>query len=150
MVEVTIERPARSGRPRSKKADRAIERAAERLLATVGFAGMSMLAVAAEANVSTATLYRRWPSKHELALHVLGRVYDELPIVDSGDLRRDLTAFFNLMLKAGAHPLVNRTLPSLLGAAGEDEAFFAAVRAAIIEPRRRAVVEIVRAAAGAR
>jgi AcrR family transcriptional regulator len=76
--------PARGpGRPRDARADEAILEAALELLAEVGPTGLSVEEVAARAGVSKATLYRRWPTKHDLvvaALAVLARILpDESP-----------------------------------------------------------------------
>ncbi len=56
------------GRPRSEKTRRAILKAAFRLLKQDGFDGVSMQQIAAEAAVSTATLYRWWDSKQAILL----------------------------------------------------------------------------------
>jgi AcrR family transcriptional regulator len=55
------------GRPRDESADRAIIVAAQRQLADVGFAQMSIESVATEAGVTRPTVYRRWKSKEDLA-----------------------------------------------------------------------------------
>src|SRR2546423_12019168 len=61
----------RIGRPRSAEADAAITQATIDLLATAGYANLTMSGVAARAGVSTATLYRRWRSKLELVVDAL-------------------------------------------------------------------------------
>jgi Na+/melibiose symporter-like transporter len=45
--------------------------------------------------VSTATLYRRWPSKLDLVVGVLTKLSEETPIIDTGTLAGDLTALLN-------------------------------------------------------
>ena len=84
--------------------DAAICDATLALLAEVGYDRMSMDAVAARARASKATIYRRWPGKHELVLDAL-RSRHEHPYVaaDTGSLRGDLTATLRTMAEhAGA------------------------------------------------
>jgi AcrR family transcriptional regulator len=56
------------GRPRSEKARKAILKAAFQLLKRNGFDMVSMQQIAAEAKVSTATLYRWWEGKEAILL----------------------------------------------------------------------------------
>jgi AcrR family transcriptional regulator len=83
-------RHPRPGRPRDPEVDAAILAAAERVLRERGFQGMSMEAVAAEAGVGKAAIYRRYAGKTDLAAATLAGVrgVDETP--DSGDPRADL------------------------------------------------------------
>ena len=68
--DVTAEAPQR-GRPRSERARKAILEAAAELLLARGLAAVSMDAVAEQAGVSKATIYRWWPTKETLALDAL-------------------------------------------------------------------------------
>ena len=81
------------GRPRSALADVAITEATVALLEEDGFAALTMAGVAGRAGVSTATLYRRWPSKLALVVGVLAGRAEETPPIDTGRLAGDLTAF---------------------------------------------------------
>jgi AcrR family transcriptional regulator len=58
----------------------------------VGYAGLTMEGVAARAGTGKAVLYRRWPSRAELALaamrHHVGSITSQIP--DTGDLREDV------------------------------------------------------------
>lgn len=51
------------GRPRSPELERGILRAAMRVMARSGYAGMTIEEVAAEAGVSRPTIYLRYPGK---------------------------------------------------------------------------------------
>lgn len=62
------------GRPRSQQADDAIITAAIRMFYRQPYLDVSMEAIAQQAGVSKATLYRRWPNKSTLAVEVLVRV----------------------------------------------------------------------------
>jgi AcrR family transcriptional regulator len=57
----------RPGRPRVARLDQAILRIALRQLAEKGYSRMSLDTIAAAAGVSKPTIYRRWPSKAQLA-----------------------------------------------------------------------------------
>jgi len=62
-----IEPPARApGRPRNEIADRRIIEATLRLLSTEGYDRTSIESVAAEAHVTRATVYRRYPTKADM------------------------------------------------------------------------------------
>src|ERR1700694_4094726 len=80
------------GRPRSAEADQAITASTLALLEEEGFASLTMAGVAARAGVSTATLYRRWPSKLDLVVGVLSKASEDVAVIDTGTLAGDLTA----------------------------------------------------------
>jgi AcrR family transcriptional regulator len=89
--QTTTSHPTR-GRPRSERARLAILDAAADLLLTQGLAEVSMDAVAAQAGVSKATIYRWWRSKQLLVMDALFHEWQrhEGPGVDTGSLHGDL------------------------------------------------------------
>ena len=90
----------RLGRPRSEAARQAILRAANDLLARDGFAAVTMEAIAAEAGVSKATLYRWWPCKAAVVMDAfLAATGPCPPFPDTGCVREDLRG---QMRRAGA------------------------------------------------
>src|SRR5258708_18769437 len=102
---------ARRGRPRDSAVDRRVLSAAWDLLNARGYAGLNVDEVAERAAVAKTTLYRRWPTKDHLAVAVAAQMLGEVPIPDTGDLRRDLTEFaaalaasLNQVRMAGAPP----------------------------------------------
>ncbi|WP_339134609.1 TetR/AcrR family transcriptional regulator [Streptomyces sp. f51] len=65
------------------------------LAAEVGYAGLSIEAVARKAGVGKHTIYRRWPSMPALLLDALSRVWtSDLDYRDTGDVRADLREQF--------------------------------------------------------
>lgn len=84
--------PVRRGRQRSEAADQAILAATIDVLAADGYGGLTMAAVIARAAVSSATLYRRWPTKQHLVAAALASLDAEVVDVDSGTLEGDITA----------------------------------------------------------
>lgn len=83
----------RPGRQRSQAADTAIVEATLDLLREVGYGALTMSAVIERAGVSSATLYRRWPTKAALVVAALQRVSAGPPPADTGSLWGDLEAF---------------------------------------------------------
>ncbi len=63
--------PSRGGRPRDPSRDGVIRAAILRLLADVGYGALTMDAVAAEAGVGKATIYRRWRTKQDLVVDTI-------------------------------------------------------------------------------
>ena len=140
MTDVTTTVPR--GRPRSAEADAAIREATVDLLATEGYANLTMSGVAARAGVSTATLYRRWSSKLELVMDVLAFRADESPVPDTGSLEGDCRAIVhNLVDKART----TKSTPLLAGLVGEiprNPELAEALRVNLIGPRRAAFNEV--------
>jgi AcrR family transcriptional regulator len=77
------------GRPRNEEADREIIAATLRLLAEQGYERTSIEAVAAEAEVTRATVYRRYPSKSQLVCAAVG----SYPVVEDPSDPADLREF---------------------------------------------------------
>ncbi|QNN52125.1 TetR/AcrR family transcriptional regulator [Nocardioides mesophilus] len=87
------------GRPRDPLTDGRIIRAAAELLLQNGFDKTTVDDVAARAGVGKATVYRRWPSKEDLAVAAMESLYDsEFPEIDTGSLVADLTESYRAIL----------------------------------------------------
>ena len=79
------------GRPRDKSRDIAIEKATVELLREIGYENITMESVAARAQVSKATIYRRWRNKAAMvADSVHHYAFCNAPTIDTGSLRGDL------------------------------------------------------------
>lgn len=102
------------GRPRSEAAERAILDATLRLLAELGYGGLTMDKVAAEARVSKATMYRRWPSKVHLVITAFSRL-PQLPCPDTGNLKQDLMEVLSTFLLITENASLAGVLPTLAG-----------------------------------
>src|SRR5688500_6383330 len=66
-----VARPSRGGRSRDPSRDGVIRAAILRLLADVGYGALTMDAVASEAGVGKATIYRRWRTKQDLVVDTI-------------------------------------------------------------------------------
>jgi AcrR family transcriptional regulator len=83
--------PARGrGRPRDEHAEQSIIDATIAILDEAGFAGLSIEAVAARAGVSRPTVYRRWPTKLDLAVDAVLRMAPPLDVTETADPQADL------------------------------------------------------------
>lgn len=101
------------GRPRDPSADRAILEATMTLLAEQGYARLALTDVAKRAGVSTATLYRRWPSKAPLVLDALRTLILAVQLPDTGNTRDDLISFLAERLRTASSPLLTQVVPAL-------------------------------------
>jgi AcrR family transcriptional regulator len=91
VLSSTDVRPSRGGRPRDPSRDEVIRAAILRLLADVGYSALTMDAVASEAGVGKATIYRRWRTKEELVVDTVSELNAvEAEPVDTGSLEGDL------------------------------------------------------------
>jgi AcrR family transcriptional regulator len=88
--------PRRPGRPRSTEARERILRAAWNLVASRGYAGLTMEAVAVEARAGLNTIYKRWTSKHELVADAIAlSLHEGFPIPDTGSMRSDIAVLLS-------------------------------------------------------
>jgi AcrR family transcriptional regulator len=80
------------GRPRSENARQAILRSTLKLVGRVGFADLSIEAIAADAKVGKATVYRWWPNKGALVVDAFASTTEEeLYFPDSGSVFKDVS-----------------------------------------------------------
>ena len=82
--------------------------------AQTGYGALSLERVAKRAGVGKAALYRRWSSKHEMALKLIRQVGLNLtPIPDTGALEEDLRQTLLSLRRTLRHSLIRRILPDL-------------------------------------
>ncbi len=87
------------GRPRSENARQAILRSTIKLLRHEGFADLSIEAIAADAKVGKATVYRWWPNKGALVVDAFASTTEEeLHFPDSGSVFKDMSLQMNQWL----------------------------------------------------
>jgi AcrR family transcriptional regulator len=99
VLSPTEARPSRGGRPRDPSRDGVIRAAILRLLADVGYSALTMDAVASEAGVGKATIYRRWRTKEELVVDTVSDLNaDSVTQTDTGSLDGDLRAILRSLV----------------------------------------------------
>jgi AcrR family transcriptional regulator len=134
--------PAGRGRPRSEEADRAIIQAALDILASDGYHGLTMEAVAARAGVAKTTVYRRFGSQLDLITELANQVVSPVRRPSTGSLRGDLVAVLREIIGVLEQPLVRRALPRLLAEAREQEELAVTLRR-FWNRRRRLTLELL-------
>jgi len=120
--------------------------AAAKLLAEVGYDGLSMEMVAARAGVGKAAIYRRWPGKAALVLDTVRS--RQLPLgaaPDTGSLRGDLLALY-FALQAQLDDNALNHLAGVVVALRKDSELGDAVREQFTAAWVRGVCEIVQRA----
>jgi AcrR family transcriptional regulator len=135
-------RPSRGGRPRDPSRDGVIRAAILRLLADVGYGSLTMDAVAAQAGVGKATIYRRWRTKEDLVVDTIAELHhlDSAP-PDTGSLEGDLRALLQSLVAVVTGPLGAATL-SLLSTVPHQPALAGAFRAGPIGAWRAAFDDV--------
>ncbi len=137
--------PAPGGRPRDGFIDEAVLNAALQALARDGLAGLSVARIAAEAGTTRPAIYRRWPTKTDLAVAAVARLAEVSVPIPTGEPFTDLVAelddFRHCITEAGSLQLAGAMLS---GAVPEE------VRRAYLErivaPRRTRIRALLRTA----
>lgn len=124
------------GRPRSEQARAAILSSTLELLEQVGFAELTIEAVAANAGVGKATIYRWWPNKAMLVADAfMSSVVRETRFPDTGSVREDLRAQMQRLAGIFRGPR-GRIIRSLIGGGQSDPELIAAFSNRWLIPRR--------------
>jgi len=129
----------RPGRPREQRADHAIVQAALQLFADEGYHSMSVEAVAAKAEVSKATIYRRWAGKRELVIDALATLNDDFPAnPDPHRGTRDLLLMaLHHMNNRDTDTLAGRIMPRMMVYSVSQPDLYAEYFDRVIMPRRQ-------------
>ncbi|QMU76689.1 TetR/AcrR family transcriptional regulator [Streptacidiphilus sp. PB12-B1b] len=138
-------RPTR-GRPRSTDSELAILQAALDLLAEGTELGdISINAIAARAGAGKNTVYRRWPNKDALLVDALASLNRPVPAVTGANTRERmilvLSALVTRLQDVRATQIINGVMAAGLKYPQLRERYYADV----IEPRREAMRQVVRA-----
>lgn len=116
-------------------------------LAAVGYGKLSIEAVAKRAGAGKAAVYRRWPSKQEMAVALVSDVaVGAIDIPDTGSLRGDVRQFLVGAQVALCHPLARAIVPDLLAEATRSGQLADALLEAVRTPRRAKAAHLLRRA----
>jgi AcrR family transcriptional regulator len=114
LTTTEVPRPSRGGRPRDPSRDSVIRAAILRLLADVGYSALTMDAVASEAGVGKATIYRRWRTKQDLVVDTISDLNRaEATPPDTGSLEGDLRLMLRSLVSVITGPTGAATLSLL-------------------------------------
>lgn len=131
------------GRPRSAQSHQAILQAALELLAEVGFAAMSMDAIAARAGVGKTTIYRRYASKEELVADVIESIREEIVIPDTGNLQSDINILIQNAAQITLSPVGRQTVAMIISSASSNPQFAQIYWTKYLQPRRKAFAVVL-------
>lgn len=116
------------------------------MLGSVGYPSLSIEAVAAEAGISKATIYRRWSSKAEMVFALIIHGADIALPAAPHSLSRDVRALVTHVVGLLSEPSARAALPGLIADLSDDPALAARFHSAVIEPQRRLVDDLLSAA----
>jgi AcrR family transcriptional regulator len=130
---------------RSERAHQAVLTSAIEVFKELGYARLTIDAIASRARVSKATIYRWWPNKAAVVMEgFLAAVEPEIAFPDSGSLRRDLISQMVALARLLEKTRLGQMAVSLLAESQHDHSLRTAFRDQWIAPRRavaRAVIE---------
>lgn len=125
------------GRPRSEQARLAILRSTLQLLGQSGFSDLSIEAVAADAGVGKATVYRWWPDKAALITDAFASsTGQKLHFPDTGSVHTDMSQQMRQLVKIFLSRR-GRIVSAILAAGQSDRDVIAAFRDRFMKPRRQ-------------
>ncbi|MEU0497637.1 TetR/AcrR family transcriptional regulator [Mycobacterium sp. NPDC006124] len=115
------------GRPRDPRIDAAILGAVADLLVEVGYANLTMAAVAERAGTTKTAIYRRWSSKAELVHEAAFPVTPTALGAPEGDITGDVQAMVAAARDVFTSPVVRAALPGLIADMADDPELHARV-----------------------
>lgn len=134
------------GRPRSEHARQAILRSTLDLLQKIGFADLTIEAIAADAEVSKATVYRWWPNKGSLVVDAFASSTEsKLHFPDTGSVYQDVSFQMRRVIAIFRSPR-GKIVAALLGAGQSDPELLEAFRDRFLRPRRQEAYRTLRRA----
>lgn len=144
LLRQTDDEPGEAGRPRDPELDRRILESTLALLREGGPEVVTIEAVSAASRVAKTSIYRRYKNSDELRDSALDALVAEIPPPPSGSLGRQLTSMLTSFQEGLEHGVGLPAVSALLK--DPDSSFARAMRAHVIEPRYKAMIEVVAAA----
>ncbi|MGL5857812.1 MAG: TetR/AcrR family transcriptional regulator [Angustibacter sp.] len=123
------------GRPRDPALDEAVLAATVQLLGERGYRGLRVADVAHTARVGLGAVYRRWPSKRDLALAAIAQAVPDRQMRTTGDPARDVASGLLAVAAALSGPQ-GRLLASVLADLRDDPELASLVREQVLAPVR--------------
>jgi AcrR family transcriptional regulator len=126
------------GRPRSEESHQSILRSTIKLLQQDGgFPQLSIEAIAADANVGKATVYRWWPTKAALVADAFSTsAEDELQFPNTGSVQKDMSLQMRRLIRV-FRSRRGKVVAALLAGGQSDPELIEAFRDRFLWPRRK-------------
>ncbi|MFC6355945.1 TetR-like C-terminal domain-containing protein [Luethyella okanaganae] len=134
------------GRPLVPGIKEALIQAAERIMATEGFSGLTVDGLVMEVGTTRPTFYRRYSNVAHLAFEVIEARFGTGTPVNTGSLYGDLLKLQREDIAMFASPLLRNNLPGLLESVRTDLTVRERYRDEFIGPRRANVAKVIAAA----
>jgi len=131
--EPAAEKPGR-GRPRNAERHAAILEATRELVLEVGYARVSIDAVAKRSGASRTTIYEWWGHRAPLVEEAIFQDYGEWAVPDTGTFEEDLAALIEEFVSEMTRPHVARAFPALSAEFQSDPELKTHVRTAYGQP----------------
>src|SRR5271166_107502 len=132
------------GRPRSEHSRKAILRSTLHLLQRTSFPELTVEAIAADAGVGKATVYRWWPNKGALVVDAFASsTEDKLHFPDTGSVYKDVSLQMKQVIGI-FRSRRGRIVAALLGAGQSDPELLEAFRERFLWPRRQEAYKTLR------
>lgn len=131
-----------AGRPRDSSIDERVLAVAATHLARSGYDAMSVVTVADEAGTTRQAVYRRWPSKADLATAAIASLAEAGRPAATGDPYEDLVAELRSFQRGVSRPDGVSMVGTMLNA-GTDPELVRLYRERIVAPRRTALRRIL-------
>ncbi|MBU9764140.1 TetR/AcrR family transcriptional regulator [Mycobacterium sp. TNTM28] len=109
-----VGKTAGAGRPRDPRIDAAILQSTADLLVEIGYANLTMAAVAERAQTTKTALYRRWSSKAELVHEAVFPAAATALAAPAGDIAADIKAMIGAARDVFTSPVMRAALPGLV------------------------------------
>ncbi|MGV0837471.1 TetR/AcrR family transcriptional regulator [Mycolicibacterium thermoresistibile] len=110
----SVDKAAGAGRPRDPRIDGAILRATADLLVEIGYANLTMAAIAERAGTTKTALYRRWSSKAELVYAAAAPTEPTVEVESSDDVATIIRAMVERNRQLTTAPMAGAAMPGLL------------------------------------
>ena len=134
----------RPGRPRCEHSRQATLRSTLKLLQKTGFADLTIEAIAADAGVGKATVYRWWSTKEALLLDAFASSAEsQLHFPDCGSVYGDMSLQMNQFLRI-LHSRRGRIVSAVIAGGQSDAELIEAFRKRFLRPRRQEAYQTLR------
>ena len=131
------------GRPYARGVSDALIAAAEELMITEGYSGLSVDGLVKKAGTTRPTFYRRFNGIADIALTVIRKEYGVGAEVDTGSIAADILALQKREVEMLSTPLVRKNLTGVLEAIRQDSEFGELFAEEFVKPRRRNVERVL-------